>query len=691
MVHRFFAPPGIVRRIAHLPAFLQGAVVDHADDATHLAGWGYRPSGKRAARLARRTNRPMVYLEDGLLATSPGLPVTHRMSLAVDSRAPYFDTRVSTDLEELILGTPQAQPSAAALRAQWAELGVGKYASGVHGALPETIALARTRNRPVVLLLDQLAGDASLEPGLAGPDPWGRMLEHAARTFPDALLVLKPHPRAGKRGARLFKRRGAFPGVSHPNLWRCPQSVPLATLLTACDHVYTVTSQAGFEALLAGKPVTCVGHPWYAGWGLTTDLHVPARRAQLPARSLDAVFEAAMMRYLRYVHPSTGAPISLAEALAHLALQLQVARSTPRQVAIVDAQLWKKPFYEDFFQCSQVSYVTQDEVSRLRPSGTALVTWGQRTPQGVVDRWRSEGYTVLQAEDGFLRSVGLGCELTRPVSMSFDAEGLYSDPRTQSSLVREVQEPLSGAQEREAQQLLRLHNSLKLSKYLGSSSGETVHWRTADRLSRNDAQVLLICGQVADDISVKSGACPFASFEALVNHLRRTNPEALIIYRPHPDVVKGLRPGEMQVSAADVNDPFSSTRLLTESADEVHVINSLAGFEALMAGRKVVTWGLAWYAGWGLTEDRVQPARATRASLLQLVHAAYVRHVRYFDGTSRQYVTACTAAELLAQQRQAQAGVQSWGWVKALLDRLPRRWLRAGAAIHRLFRPKPLV
>jgi len=38
------------------------------------------------------------------------------------------------------------------------------------------------------------------------------------------------------------------------------------------DEVHTISSLTGFEALLRGLDVTCYGLPFYAGWGLTTDM-----------------------------------------------------------------------------------------------------------------------------------------------------------------------------------------------------------------------------------------------------------------------------------------------------------------------------------------------------------------------------------------------------------------------------------
>ena len=79
-----------------------------------------------------------------------------------------------------------------------------------------------------------------------------------------------------------------------------------------------MTSLAGFEALLRGKPVTTYGQPFYAGWGLTEDLCPVPRRTR--RRSLDELVAGALILYPRYLDPVTGlrcTPELLVERLGH--------------------------------------------------------------------------------------------------------------------------------------------------------------------------------------------------------------------------------------------------------------------------------------------------------------------------------------------------------------------------------------
>jgi capsular polysaccharide export protein len=71
---------------------------------------------------------------------------------------------------------------------------------------------------------------------------------------------------------------------------------------------------------------------------------------------------------------------------------------------------------------------------------------------------------------------------------------------------------------------------------------------------------------------------------------------------------------------------------LLGQVDAVHTLTSLSGFEALLRGVPVVTWGQPFYAGWGLTEDRnPPPRRGRRLELDALVAAALILFPRQVD------------------------------------------------------------
>jgi capsular polysaccharide export protein len=119
--------------------------------------------------------------------------------------------------------------------------------------------------------------------------------------------------------------------------------------------------------------------------------------------------------------------------------------------------------------------------------------------------------------------------------------------------------------------------------------------------------------------------------------VRAAHPGAVVIYKPHPDVVAGLRPGAITADGlADLTLPMADPAALLATVDEVWTMTSLLGFEALLRGVPVTCLGAPFYAGWGLTTDLGPiPARRGQADLAALVHAALVGYPRYWDPVSR--------------------------------------------------------
>jgi len=172
---------------------------------------------------------------------------------------------------------------------------------------------------------------------------------------------------------------------------------------------------------------------------------------------------------------------------------------------------------------------------------------------------------------------------------------------------------------------------------------------------------VLVTGQVGDDRSVLCGGGGLDNLE-LLRRARGHEPDAHIVFKPHPDVEAGHRKGHVPdaraLEFADEIDRTSSIAALLDRVDAVHVLTSLAGFEALMRGREVVTHGVPFYAGWGLTRDLgAVPARRTRRrSLDELVAATLLLYPRYLDPVTR---LPCDAETLVDRISGGQANVRS--------------------------------
>jgi capsular polysaccharide export protein len=260
----------------------------------------------------------------------------------------------------------------------------------------------------------------------------------------------------------------------------------------------------------------------------------------------------------------------------------------------------------------------------------------------------------LHLEDGFLRSVGLGADLVRPVSWVVDRRGIYFDATRPSDLEVMLQGGDFAATllERAARLRERIVG-VSLTKY--NLAGRS--WKRPFTAR----QVVLVPGQVESDASLRWGSPVLRSNLALLQAVRRSCPRAWIVYKPHPDVAAGLRArGSQEDEAARWCDEIAADVAIDQllgQVDEVHTMTSLTGFEALLRGVSVTCWGQPFYAGWGLTRDRHPPLRRSRRLLLdELVAGALLLYPRYARRACGQPCTAEEAVDELLDWRRAQGG-----------------------------------
>jgi capsular polysaccharide export protein len=296
------------------------------------------------------------------------------------------------------------------------------------------------------------------------------------------------------------------------------------------------------------------------------------------------------------------------------------------------------------------------------PPDTTVLVWGSSAaPPGAA--------RVVRIEDGFLRSVGLGADLTLPLSWVFDDVGIYYDSTRPSALEERIQAgSFTGEDRRRAAAFRERILRAGLTKYNIAAPG----WvRPAH--ARN---VVLVPGQVETDASIRNGAAGVRTNFELLREVRRARPDAWIVYKPHPDVVAGLRGrGLREDDAASQCDEIlaqADMDSLLAQVDEVHVMTSLSGFEALVRGKRVTCWGQPFYCGWGLTEDRAPVSRRTRrATLDELVFAALIEYPLYLDRETRARCAPEQAIESLVAWRASRPHGTPWWrrWMRPLLAR----------------------
>lgn len=413
-----------------------------------------------------------------------------------------------------------------------------------------------------------------------------------------------------------------------------------AVLLKQASTVITDTSWLGFEALLWGKRVVVTRAPFYAGLGLTVDLVEQQHRCNMTLPELVAY---TLITQTASFDIASSTQITIGEALSWLDSQNRQRWKFPALVYGVGFNWHWRKVVQAFFAGSTLKFVKKCEDV---PPGQAAVIWGMK--QREFDH--SHLKKLYRLEDGFIRSVGLGALFAKPLSWIADSQGLYFDATKQCDLEELLaHRDFSAAELNDAAVLREWLCANKVSKY---NTGHKMWQRPA-----TEKVVVLVVGQVETDASIAFGASQIRRNIDLLMAVRERNPTAYIIYKPHPDVVAGARAlGHNEQLVQQYCDQIESQvdiSVMLEQVDEVHVLTSLAGFEALLRYKKVVCYGMPFYAGWGLTQDMTSCSRRSRnLTLDELVSGSLNIYPMYIDSHTGFYSSALEVAKTLVIQRE---------------------------------------
>ena len=287
----------------------------------------------------------------------------------------------------------------------------------------------------------------------------------------------------------------------------------------------------------------------------------------------------------------------------------------------------------------------------------AVAGWGLRPSASKAQAYaRKHQLPYLALEDGFLRSFGTGDHFP-PLSLVMDDAGIYYDCTRPSALehllasAADVLQPDAETVRRARAQLLQAG----LSKYNHAPD------LPVGMLRPQDVQRVLVVDQTAGDMSVALGGADAQTFAAMLAAALSENPQATVYVKTHPEVTSGrkggyltaVQPDARVVVLRDAVNPLS----LIQQMDKVYVVSSTMGFEALLADKSVVCFGVPWYAGWGVTDDRQieHPALVRRMvrqrSVDELFAAGYMHYTRYLDPARHQQGDIFHAIAWLQRQR----------------------------------------
>ena len=359
-------------------------------------------------------------------------------------------------------------------------------------------------------------------------------------------------------------------------------------------------------ALAAGKPVTLVDGA-----------------AELPARA-EGVVRAHLGNW-QWRDPFSGEFISALQAIELCGFWRQLIDSNRPITAALGFAYWKRPTVAPLLWNGDGSPFRRGTAS----IGERPAVWRSRL--SAVQTAALAGRSVLEVEDGFIRSAGLGADCVPPLSIIVDGMGVHFDPTRQSGLEHLLQNNVFPPDLIDRAQALRVAIVASgVSKY---ERGSTAALPRPGGARRH----VLVPGQVEDDRAVTSGGALASNLELLRRARAAAGPEAFVIYKPHPDVLaghrRGLIPAGDMMALADRVETSAPMAGLIAMADELHVNSSLAGFEALLRGKPVTVHGVPFYAGWGLTTDLgpVPARRTARRTLDELVAATLLLYPRYLD------------------------------------------------------------
>ncbi len=629
-----------VRRILHLAGYDATTGVPGPDDIVGI--WGRSPTAWRGEAVAGWTDAPVMTVEDAFLrSVHPGrIRDEAPFGLCLDKTGVHFDGSQPSDLETLLRTNPLDDTvlldRARRCIEQMAHWHLGKYcATDIDLPVPDPA---------YVVVIDQTEGDAALNG--AGRAELHEMLVIAAEEHPDLPILVKTHPETAGRA-----RQGHFTSdlpVDKARLVTDPVSP--WKLFEHAAAVYTHSSTLGFEAIFAGHKPRVFGEPFYAGWGRTMDREPLPRRDRELSRA--QLFAGAMILFPTWYDPIRDELCEIEDVIAALSAKARAWREDRNGYVSFGASRWKRPFLRRAFGREKpLKFGRLDRIGDDRKG----VAWGTSdAPE-----------TAYRMEDGFIRSSGLGAELVPPVSLVVDGSGLYIDPSKPSDLDHLIaaSEALPLAEIERAERLVARISRDRLTKY--NQNSEPLSKQT-------DKHTILVVGQVEDDKSVELGAMDVRTNLDLLKCAREENPDAHLLWKPHPDVEAGLRKGAVsQADAAALADETLTNVAADHAiavADEMWTITSTAGFEALLRGKPVTCLGQPFYVGWGLTTDLAGAPehRNAKPTLAGFAHACLIGYPRYFDPRTGEPLSPEQAIWLL----QNDPPRSQWGFFQRLFARV---------------------
>ena len=313
--------------------------------------WGLAAKRSLADKIhiyQNQTNPAIICMEDGFIRSNGlGATLLEPLSVVMDDVGVYYDATAPSRLEQILqsitLNDDQAKRARllhqSLLDRQVSKYNVGKVNDALSGSLGQLIT--QKPSAKVRLVVGQVEDDASVQNCTSIIKTNTDLLKRVRADHPDDIIIYKPHPDI-EAGLRVGKVDDAT--LSLADIIAHDTAMPQC--LSVCDVVHTISSQTGFEALLRGVAVVCYGMPFYAGFGLTTDVvesdNLPkqaaiARRTRQTPLSLEALIYGTLIDYPVYRLPHGYGLASVEQVIDYLYNQQQDAPKPSLKKRIIQA------------------------------------------------------------------------------------------------------------------------------------------------------------------------------------------------------------------------------------------------------------------------------------------------------------------------------------------------------------------
>ena len=244
---------------------------------------------------------------------------------------------------------------------------------------------------------------------------------------------------------------------------------------------------------------------------------------------------------------------------------------------------------------------------------------------------------IITMEEGFIETIfpansknEVKIELRRPYSAVFDDVGIYyfgGAPSRLEQILNSDSYSLDTKSLNRSKQLMETIRKECISKY-------NYQPIVCEKTTGCAKEKVLVIDQVWNDQAIRDGLADDAIFDEMLDVAIKENPNADILVKTHPVTLQTSHLGHYSYlqshdNVYKIDAPVNPISLL-EQVDKVYVCTSQMGFEALMCGKEVHVFGMPFYAGWGVTHDRLRcPRRTKKRTVEEIFYAAYIKYSVY--------------------------------------------------------------